>query len=590
MRTDVVLQEALFRSWTPGHGWSAHLRAPVAMHVAWTQEEVLPLLALAEAAGRAGRYAAVLVSYEAASACDPALPSQPDETFPLAIVAEFEAHLAAPAPEPGPQHSARQARPVQFRPMLDADAFVTRVEQAQHHIAAGDTYQVNLTFPMVGGAEPDTREWFDRLSQSQQATYAAWLDLGGYHVVTLSPELFFERRGRHVRTRPMKGTSPRGRWREEDTAYGRALAESAKAHAENVMIVDLLRNDLGRVAETGSVQVPALLTLEAYPTVWQLTSTVEATLREDVTLPDLFRALFPCGSVTGAPKVRTMQLISALESGPRGLYTGAVGLVLPGGDCTFSVAIRTLLVDRASGTSVLGVGAGITADSDPRNEYDECVLKAAFVSSQRQWPASFSLIETLRLEDGQILRRDAHLARLRESAAYFSYPFPSAALDDALDSAARQAPHGIWRVRIAVDSSGAVEVKTSEQSATAGPWRVAWANAPVDPGDPFLCHKTTWRDAYDTARRGRPDVDDVLLWNTRGEVTESTIANIVIELDGVKYTPPRTSGLLPGILRTELVHTGAVVERVLTRGLVSRADRLWLVNSLRGWIEASLIR
>jgi para-aminobenzoate synthetase/4-amino-4-deoxychorismate lyase len=248
------------------------------------------------------------------------------------------------------------------------------------HIRLGDTYQVNLTFPLSGSIPSDPGALFAWMRASQQAAYCAHLDLGRFEILSASPELFFERVGTHLITRPMKGTIGRGRSPGEDERLAEALQQSSKARAENVMIVDLLRNDLGRIARTGTVRVPHLFSLERYPTLWQLTSTVTAEARPGTTLPDLFRALFPCGSVTGAPKIRTMQVIAELEQTPRGVYTGAIGLVRPGGDCAFSVAIRTMVLDRRHRTATLGVGAGITADSDPEEEYRECLLKAAFVN------------------------------------------------------------------------------------------------------------------------------------------------------------------------------------------------------------------
>jgi para-aminobenzoate synthetase / 4-amino-4-deoxychorismate lyase len=606
MTPPFTLDQAVFRAWSPRDDWHVRLTHPCALHVAWHLDEVLAVVAAADRAGREGRYAAVALAYDAAPAFDSALVTAapveaPADTpvdaqcsrFPLAVVAEFDtAHAEVPPPtSPAPPAAVREhPTPGTFLPAIDADTFARRVETVRERIRLGDTYQVNLTFPVYGPVPDDLHAWFDALCHSQQAGYAAHLVCGPLHVLSLSPELFFERRRDTLVVRPMKGTCRRGRWLEEDHTLSDTLATSAKARAENVMIVDLLRNDLGRVARTGSVRVTELFSREAYPTLWQLTSTVEATVSPETTLVEVLRALFPCGSVTGAPKISTMRIIAELEGEPRGLYTGAIGLVRPGGDYTFSVAIRTLLADASEGHGLIGVGAGLTIDSDATLEYDESLLKARFLTAAATRPGTFELLETLRLEDGVLVRLDGHLTRMRTSAAFFGFGWDEEAVREALARAAATHPTGTWRVRVLVDAGGGPAVTCTEYAEHQGVWRVAFASAPVDGADPFLCNKTTARAPYEAARRSRPDVDDVVLWNAQGEVTESTIANLVVELDGEKYTPPRTCGLLAGVLRDELVRSGEVRERVLTRGAVARASRVWLVNSLRGWMDATLVR
>jgi para-aminobenzoate synthetase/4-amino-4-deoxychorismate lyase len=570
-----------------GRGWRARLSDPRAPWVATRLDEVRDVLAQADAAARAGAWVAVALSYEAAAAFEPALPAprRHDADPPLAWARAF-AH-ADTGLDSARAADAGVAAP-SFVPAWTEAAFAARVRDAQARIADGDTYQVNLTFPLHAAAPDDLAGWYAALRVAQQAPYATCLDLGRHAVVSLSPELFFERRGTRITVRPMKGTLPRGRWADEDAARARELAASPKLRAENVMIVDLLRNDLGRVAVPGSVRVPALFSAERYPTVWQLTSTVEADVPATVPLVDLLAALFPCGSVTGAPKIRTMDIIDALEASPRGLYTGALGLLRPGGDATFSVAIRTIVVDRDTGTATLGVGAGITADSSPEDEYHESLLKAAFV--QASTPAPFALLETLRLEDGVLVRRARHLARVAASAAFFARTFDPGRVDAALDGVAVAHPTGAWRVRLLVDADGAATATCTPYVPDGRSWRVTWAAAPIDAHDPFLCHKTTRRGVYQRARRARPHVEDVLLWNRHGEVTEGTLGNVVVEIDGERWTPPVTCGLLGGTFRAECLEAGAVRERVLRRADVARADRLWIVNSVREWIEAELVR
>jgi para-aminobenzoate synthetase/4-amino-4-deoxychorismate lyase len=529
----------------------------------------------------------VALAYEAAAAFEPALaaPVRLADGLPLAWARAFAGADTTVAPPDPPSASATPA----FLPAWSEAEFVARARDAQARIADGDTYQVNLTFPMAAAAPPELAAWYATLRAAQRAPFAACLDLGRHVVISVSPELFFERRGTRVTVRPMKGTLPRGRWTDEDETRARELTTSAKLRAENVMIVDLLRNDLGRVAVTGSVQVPALFTAERYPTVWQLTSTVEADVPAATDLAALLGALFPCGSVTGAPKIRTMEAIAALEDAPRGLYTGAIGLLRPGGDATFSVAIRTVVVDRETGTATLGVGAGITADSSPADEYRESLLKAAF-AGETAAAAPFALLETMRLEDGRVVRRDRHLARLAASARYFARPSDGARVNEVLAWAETTHPTGVWRARLLVDAAGEATVTCTPYAPDGRTWRVALAAGPMDEHDPFLCHKTTRRGVYERARRARPHVEDVLLWNRRGEITEGTLGNVVAEIDGVRWTPPVTSGLLGGTFRAECLEAGVIRERVLRRADVARTDRLWLINSVREWIDVELVR
>lgn len=579
-----------FESGDPAGGWDIRLEGLLASHRAHRLDEVQAVLSLADEAARDGKWAAVAVAYEAAPVFEPAVRvvrrSVADP--PLAWVGIYEHGRSDRS-----GRSSRSDRSIpEFAPSVGVNEFMARVRAAQEHIRAGDTYQVNLTFPMRASGAPDPDGWYEYLRDAQRAQYCAQLDLGSHLVLSFSPELFFERRGDRIRARPMKGTSRRGRWLQEDEHLARALATSEKERAENVMIVDLMRNDIGRVARAGTVRTPELFRLEQYPTLWQMTSTVEGQLPPATTLVDLFRALFPCGSVTGAPKIRSMDIIAALEQQPRGLYTGTIGFVRPGGDCVFNVAIRTIVIDRETGAATMGVGAGITADSVPRQEYQECLLKAEFAKSSPfpHPPSPFSLLETMRLENGLVARLERHLARMAGSARYFGYVWDEAAVRGAIDEARSGHPDGCWRLRLLVDSLGVPAVTcTPHDDGEPRTWRVALAESPIDDRSPFFFNKTTNRGVYDAARQARPDVDDVVLWNQRGEVTESTIGNVVAELDGARVTPPVTCGLLAGTYRAELLDTGAIRERVITKDDLSRASRLWLINGVREWIESTLV-
>ena len=576
---------AQFGSGRQGDGWSAYFDRPLALAEAWEPGDVRALVEWIEREAARDRWAILLLSYEAAPAFDAALAVRPPAPgLPLAWAASY----AGPEPPRPPAAPGAAVTPLSWRPSVDEAGFGDDIRRVLAHIGAGDTYQVNYTFPLTTDFAGDPWEWFDACAPQAEVPYAACIDLGDVTVMSLSPELFLVKEGRRLRTRPMKGTMRRGRWLAEDERLARDLVESDKARAENVMIVDLLRNDLGRVAETGSVQVRDLCRLERYPTVWQLTSTIEAVARPDVTLFDLLAATFPCGSVTGAPKVRTMEIIADVERAPRGIYTGAVCLLRPGGDLVSSVPIRTAVLDRRTATATFSVGAGITADSVAGDEWAECLAKSRVVRPPAV-PDDAALFETMRLEDGAFARRDAHVARLLGSARLFGWPADRQRIDEALEALLVVHPTGLWRARVFLTRTGDVHTDAAPFEPSAQRWRVALAAAPVDVRSPLLFNKTTRRDVYDTARAAAPGVDDVLLWNARGELTEGTVANVVVEIDGVLVTPPVGCGLLPGVFRQELLTDGVVRERVVRVSELVRVSRIWLVNSLREWVDAELV-
>ena len=380
---------------------------------------------------------------------------------------------------------------------------------------------------------------------------------------------------------------PRGRWAEEDDEQADRLAASAKDRAENLMIVDLLRNDLGKVSVTGSVQTTILFAVERYRNVLQMTSTVESVCKPGLGLTDILRALFPCGSITGAPKVRTMKIIRELEPFPRHVYTGAIGLARPGGDCVFNVAIRTLALDRQTGVATFGVGGGITYDSTPEGEYDECVLKASFLN--KRWP-EFQLLETLLLEEGQFFLLERHIQRIKGSARYFNYPWHEEEVRSGLEQARLTHANGRWKVRLLIAATGSSHTEITElKPESEKVVRVTFAPQPIDLHDPFIYHKTTRRKMYEESLQARPGYDDVILWNERGEVTESSIANIVLTVGREKYTPPQQSGLLRGTFRDELIASGELRERIIYRDDLLRARSFFLINSVRRWMPAVLV-
>jgi len=472
------------------------------------------------------------------------------------------------------------------------EQYVSAFDKVEDYISAGDVYQINLTFKYRFAFEGNPVALYAALRRKQRVAYGALISAPDFSVLSLSPELFFRREAKHMSTRPMKGTAPRGRTPREDARLKTWLAMDEKQRAENLMIVDLLRNDLGRVAKIGSVEVTDLFTVETYRSVHQMTSGISAELRSDMGLKDMLRALFPCGSVTGAPKVRAMEIINELEADPRGVYTGAIGHIAPSGDAQFNVAIRTVVLAADSGE--MGIGSGIVADSKADSEFEECLLKAQFLTRP---DAPFALIETIRYERStgfHLLER--HLARLQSSAGYFGYPFSREAVLAALEAeAARvEAPVAMLRLLLAEDGTITVTSTAIELPTKGTVWRFVISDQRLDEKDPFFYHKTTRRQFYDgemERQKALTGCDEVVFLNKKGELTEGTRTNIFIEIDGRLFTPALPCGLLPGTLREELLDLprAAASEAVLTPQDLLTADRIYLGNSVRGLVRAELL-
>lgn len=546
-------------------------------------DEVLNVLNQAELAAADGLYAVGFVAYEAAAALNADLTSaHPQEGLPLVWFAFYrERHNVASGEETPPS-----ASHLLLEPQIDRERYTDNVDRIRTYIAAGDCYQVNHTFPLECAFSGNLHDLYSRVGAAQRAPFCAYIDTGRFAVLSASPELFFSIREGIITTRPMKGTARRGRWAAEDRAAAEQLRANPKEQAENLMIVDLLRNDLSIIAETGSVSVNALFDVETYPTVHQMTSTISARLRPDTGLTAVFQALFPCGSVTGAPKRSSMEIIAELENGPRGLYCGAIGCIAPGNEALFSVAIRTLLHDTRTDRLSMGVGSAITWDSEASSEYAECLSKGAFLHQQ---PHGFRLIETIRLENRVFTLLDRHVARLAASADYFGFICDQEKIRRALSDHAANTV-GLRKVRLLVSADGGIDLESEELAEGVGPLRVGISPTAINSGDCFCYHKTTRRESLDSARTSRTDCDEVLLVNEHGQLTEGSYHTLVVTLDGRRVTPPLTCGLLPGVLREELLHTGEIAERILYPDDLDRAEELWLVNSVRGWRSAVLLK
>lgn len=549
---------------------------PVRVINAYSLAEVRPALRDVQAVADAGCYAAGYVAYEAAPAFDPALQvNAPQSSLPLLWFGVFSEPCGIQEQASGEYHVSE----------WEADSDFAHYEEAIAHIrdaiAAGEVYQVNHTFRLRARFRGDAGAFYQRLRGAHPPPFAAHLDLGRHQVISASPELFFHREGSRITTRPMKGTRRRGRWRGEDDRVAAELVASEKDRAENVMIVDLLRNDFGRLAQPGSIHVSRLFEIERYPTVWQMTSTVEARLRPDVALDEIFGALFPCGSVTGAPKISAARFIARHETTPRQVYCGAIGYLTPHGEAVFSVAIRTALLDAETGKIEYGVGGGIVWDSDAEAEYQEAWSKAAVLAET----TDFELLETLRWEDRAYALLDRHLDRLMASAAYFGFAVSRDVVQGALLAHGQGLLEGPWRVRLRLPLDGTPQIESAALvPLPPGPQPVVLAKTPISRADKFLCHKTTRRAVYEAHRSAHPGCFDVLLWNEDGELTEFTVGNLMIEQGDRLWTPPRECGLLDGTQRAELLAQGRLQERVLRREDLESASRVWLINSVRGCV------
>jgi para-aminobenzoate synthetase/4-amino-4-deoxychorismate lyase len=557
--------------------------APVRKIFAKTINEVMPAMRAIDDALAAGKYVAGFIAYEAAGAFDEALVTQPPGELPLVCFGVFDAPDVLDPPVHDPSHAPN----VQWTSAISRDDHRRGVEAIRAAIADGETYQINYTFRLNATIDPAAlAALYAALAGAEQVPYGALLDCGEWQLLSLSPELFFRAdlvSGRIV-TQPMKGTAARGLWKKDDDARAGALENSEKNRAENVMIVDLARNDVTRVAKMGTVEATSLFHVDRYPSVLQMVSTVEAQLRPDTPLSEIFRALFPAGSITGAPKSSSMRLITALEHAPRGAYCGAIGFAAPGGEAVFNVAIRTITA-RRDGRAQYGLGGGITWDSDASDEYAEALSKAACLVVR----PPFELLETLRVEDGAAIRLKRHVERLANSADYFGFRIYPERIARAVNEEIQRNSVGQRRLRLRVSRDGAVTVESQDlERPLADAQPVALADVPVDRADRFLYHKTTNRSVYERHKAAHPEAFDVLLWNDAREITEFTRGNVVIEIGGRRVTPARRCGLLNGVFREELLARGEVLEAVVTVDQLASATRLWFVNSLREWVDVEL--
>ncbi|MDA3834088.1 MAG: aminodeoxychorismate synthase component I [Spirochaetales bacterium] len=582
MINGVVIHDAAKQCWL-------HFRNPRQIISAHRIEEVIPALNLIEkTVNKHGLYAAGFIAYEAAPAFDPALVVNKNGSLPLiwfGIYSQPE-HLLFPTSKkcrPDQLLGQSLGQSLTWTPSLTRDAYQHAIAKIKKNIEKGDTYQVNFTYRLTSPFIGNPWAYFIELVKAQNALYGAFVNTEKWSICSASPELFFCLDGNKLSSRPMKGTASRGLTLQDDINQAQWLRHSEKNRAENIMIVDMVRNDMGRIAHAGSVQADRLFDIEKYPTLWQMTSTVTAETKAG--LSEILKALFPPASITGAPKPRTMQIIAELETGPRQIYTGSIGVLSPDRKAQFNVAIRTVLIDKIKHQAEYGVGGGILWDSIETVEFEESQTKAKVLTERLP---DFSLLETILWtpEDGYYLLQE-HLARLMDSAVYFSFSADIDAVRDKLLSLTHIFPHAAHKVRLTVAKEGAITCKPEvlEHSIAAHIQHVCLAKSPVDSSNLFLYHKTTSRCVYDQALAACPGHDDVILWNEKGEVTESCIANIVVKLDGELYTPPVRCGLLAGTFRASLIKQNKVGEKIIRLKDIARASNVYLINSVRKYQE-----
>jgi para-aminobenzoate synthetase/4-amino-4-deoxychorismate lyase len=573
----------LFDDARPGAALARLYREPVAEVAAAGLDEVRPALQRLREELARGRHVAGFLRYEAGLALDPALGDLPAGDGPLLWFGVFDgfeslspSQLESFLPD---RDDARVGRP---KPRVERTDYLVAAGDVREHLFAGDFYQANLTFGCDVAVSGDPLAAYARLRDGALAGWGGVVRHRDGWVLSLSPEQFFSIRDGLVDARPMKGTAPRRADPAADAEEARNLVADPKQRAENLMIVDLLRNDLARISETGSIDVPELFVVESFPTVHQMVSRVTARLRHGFNAVDVIETIFPCGSITGAPKISAIRHLAALEREPRGVYTGSMGWIEPGGNAAFNVLIRTLELADASATARLGLGSGLVVDSIAADEWDECLLKGAFVDRAAE-PAD--LIETMRFDPEEgILELDRHLERLRASAIALGFEFDRHGARNELQ-AATFGKKKVRMVRLLLSPTGAMAIELKPLDKPELPVAVAIRSLPVDAGDPRLRHKTTDRRFYDRARQ-ESRAFEVVFTDAEGFLTEGSFTSLFVEQDGLLSTPPLGRGVLPGILRAKLIEEGKAVERDLR--VEDLTNGFFVGNVVRGLLPAVL--
>ncbi len=539
--------------------------------------EVADLLAQVESYQEQGYYVVGYVSYEAAPAFEEKL-----AVHKLPLLGEYLLYFTVHdrvETSPIPLTYEEVDLPSKWQEVTSEANYEKAIAQIHHHLRQGDTYQVNYTVQLKQDLSANPFAIYNRMVVEQEAGYNAYVEHDEMAVISMSPELFFEQNDRELTTRPMKGTTQRGVTDQEDLAQASWLEQDPKNRSENMMIVDLLRNDMNRISEVGSEHVERLCQVEQYSTVWQMTSTIKSQLRADVDLVTIFRSLFPCGSITGAPKIATMEIIKKLEPQPRGVYCGTIGCLLPNGRRIFNVAIRTIQLYQ--GKAIYGVGGGITWDSTWESEYREVHQKAAVLYRKQ---ARFQLITTGKISQKQLLFEEQHLERLTKASRYFAYPFNPEDLRQRIEEECRACDsHQDYRLRISLSKSGEIEISRQILTPLSSSFcKAKLCQQEADLNQSFTYFKTTHRPHLTLGKQ------EIIYHNAAGELLETSIGNLVLKINGKLYTPPIRLGILPGIYRQHLLETGQVEEKVLTVPDLDQAETIYGCNAVRGLYELTL--
>ena len=539
--------------------------------------EVTALLAQVESFQEQGYYVVGYVSYEAAPAFEERLAVH-NSPLLAEYLLFFTVHDSVET-SPIPLTYDEVDLPSNWQEVTSAEDYEKGIAQIHHHLRQGDTYQVNYTVQLKQDLSANPFAIYNRMVVEQEAGYNAYVEHDEMAVISMSPELFFEQNDRELTTRPMKGTTQRGVTDQEDLEQASWLEQDPKNRSENMMIVDLLRNDMNRISEVGSEHVERLCQVEQYSTVWQMTSTIKSQLREDVDLVEIFRSLFPCGSITGAPKIATMEIIKDLEPQPRGVYCGTIGFLLPNGRRIFNVAIRTIQLYKEQ--AIYGVGGGITWDSTWESEYREVHQKAAVLYRKQ---ARFQLITTGKISQKQLMFEEQHLERLRKASRYFAFPFDSENLKQKIEEECHACDaNQDYRLRISLSKSGEIEVDRRVLT----PLSPSFCQAKLCLQEANLQQAFTY---FKTTHRPHLIMGDqeIIYHTADGKLLETTIGNLVLKMDGKLYTPPSQLGLLQGIYRQHLLETGQVEEKVLTLADFAQAEAIYGCNAVRGLYELSV--
>lgn len=553
---------------------------PEKIYETYKLSEVNDILSTIEKKVRQGYYAAGYISYEATYAYyHNNKPPKHKQRMPLVWFGIFKQPTKLVKRKTGSYTIGN------WKIQVTEATYRKNIQQILRTIEEGKLEQINYTVPFQANFTGNAYAYYEQLKLMQDTNFSAFLQLGDFEIASISPELFFQVLDSTVTVRPMKGTIHRGKTYEEDQRLKQWLQNSKKNRLENEIITDLMKDELADIAT--DIKVTEQYTIEKYATVYQMTSTIKGTLKKEITALQVLKTIFPCGSISGVPKKDSIEIISQLESAPREVYTGAIGYITPDGNATFNVPIRTVIIDKFNKTAHYHAGGAITKQSNADEEYKEVQTKTDVLKNNHP---PFRLLETFGLYDGEYIVFEEHCNRLRESALYFDYHIDMNKIQRILQLIADHYSFGTWRVRLLVHQNGKLETEVLPLP-KANCSKVVLAKTPMDTQNIFLYHKTTNRMMYEAQKNGyKTDVLDVLLWNENEEVTEFTIGNVVVELNGELLTPPVSSGLLPGTFREKLLREGKITERTITIQDLSSCTSIWLINSVRKWVNVDLIK